>query len=81
MIESIDLHEGSPTAASAHEPKQQRSRDNRDALLDAFIALLDERPYATIGVGDIVRHAGLTSGALYGRFGDKQGLARAAHQR
>lgn len=81
MIEATDLHEGSFMAFGVHEPKQQRSRESRDALLDAFIALLDERPYADIGVGDIVRRAGLTSGALYGRFGDKRGLARAAHER
>jgi AcrR family transcriptional regulator len=81
VIEATDLHEGLATAVGVHEPKQQRSRENRDALLDAFIALLDERPYAGIGVGEIVRRAGLTSGALYGRFGDKRGLARAAHER
>jgi AcrR family transcriptional regulator len=81
VIEATDLHEGSLTAVAIYEPKQQRSRENRDALLDAFVALLDEKPYADIGVGDIVRRAGLTTGALYGRFGDKRGLAHAAHER
>jgi AcrR family transcriptional regulator len=81
VIEATELRGGSSTAVGVYEPKQQRSRASRDALLDAFIALLDERPYADIGVGDIVRRAGLTSGALYGRFGDKRGLARAAHER
>ncbi|MGV0806572.1 TetR/AcrR family transcriptional regulator [Mycolicibacterium setense] len=81
MIEATDLHEVSSTELGVHAPKQLRSRESRDALLDAFIALLDERPYADIGVSDIVRRAGLTTGALYGRFGDKRGLARAAHER
>lgn len=81
MIETTELHEGPSTVVGASEPKQQRSRANRDALLDAFISLLEERPYADIGVTEIARRAGLTSGALYGRFGDKRGLARAAHER
>lgn len=81
MIETTDLHAGTSTVAGASEPKQQRSRESRDALLDAFVSLLNERPYADIGVAEIARRAGLTSGALYGRFGDKRGLARAAHER
>lgn len=63
------------------EPKQQRSRANREALLDAFMELLNERPYATVGIADVARRAGLTTGALYGRFGDKRGMALAAHER
>lgn len=81
MIETTDLHEGTSTVIGASEPKQQRSRESRDALLDAFISLLDERPYTDIGVTEVARRAGLTSGALYGRFGDKRGLARAAYER
>ncbi|WP_169812266.1 TetR/AcrR family transcriptional regulator [Nocardia xishanensis] len=81
MIETTDLHEGTSAVVGVGEPKQQRSRETRDALLDAFVSLLDERPYADIGVAEIARRAGLTSGALYGRFGDKRGLALAAHER
>src|SRR5882672_12197735 len=56
-------------------PKQDRSRANREALLDALMDLLYERPYADIGVADIARRAGMTTGAVYGRFEDKRGLA------
>jgi AcrR family transcriptional regulator len=62
-------------------PKQDRSRANREALLDALMDLLYERPYADIGVADIARRAGMTTGALYGRFGDKRGVAIALHER
>jgi AcrR family transcriptional regulator len=62
-------------------PKQDRSRANREALLDALMDLLYERPYADIGVADISRRAGMTTGAVYGRFGDKRGLAVALHER
>jgi AcrR family transcriptional regulator len=43
--------------------------------------LLYERPYADIGVADISRRAGMTTGAVYGRFGDKRGVAIALHER
>jgi AcrR family transcriptional regulator len=80
VIETIGL-QVPVSLRSAVEPKQERSRQNRDALLDAFMGLRDERPYTQIGIADIARRAGLTTGALYGRFGDKRGLARAAHER
>gem|GEM_PF-7030324 len=63
------------------EPKQERSRASREALLDAFLDLLSDRTYAEIGVADIARRAGLTTGAVYGRFGDKRGAALALHER
>jgi AcrR family transcriptional regulator len=62
-------------------PKQDRSRANREALLDALMDLLYERPYADIGVADIAGRAGMTTGAVYGRFGDKRGVAIALHER
>jgi AcrR family transcriptional regulator len=62
-------------------PKQDRSRANREALLDALMDLLYERPFADIGVADIARRAGMTTGAVYGRFGDKSGVAIALHER
>jgi len=49
--------------------------------MDALQELLDERAYAEIGISEIARRAGLTTGALYARFGDKHGLAMALHER
>jgi AcrR family transcriptional regulator len=62
-------------------PKQERSRVNRESLLDALESLLLERPYSEIGISEIARRAGLTTGALYARFGDKRGLALALYER
>jgi len=72
-------------AASTQRPtveaKQERSRATREALLDAFMDLLHERPYADIRPADIAQRAGLTHGALYGRFGDKRGAVLALYER
>jgi AcrR family transcriptional regulator len=73
--------QGGAQRPPAIEAKQERSRANREALLDAFMELLGERPYVEIGVGDIARRAGLTTGAVYARFGDKRGVALAVHER
>jgi AcrR family transcriptional regulator len=63
------------------EAKSERSRVTQEALLDAFVDLLGERPYAQIGVAQIAARAGLTTGAIYGRFGSKQGVVLALHTR
>ena len=65
----------------ALEAKSDRSRVTHEALLDAFVDLLGERPYAQIGVAHIAARAGLTTGAIYSRFGSKQGVVLALHTR
>src|SRR5882757_8975856 len=85
MIEStaeqLDGQWPSAPRPPAIAAKRERSRASREALLDALMELLRERPYADIGVSDIARRAGLTTGAIYARFGDKRGVALAAHDR
>ncbi|WP_329410203.1 TetR/AcrR family transcriptional regulator [Nocardia vinacea] len=87
MIEATSAHPPpSPTvgrrmAGDEIEAKQQRSRASREALLDALDALLHEQPYVDIGISDIVRRAGLTTGALYARFDGKRGLELALYER
>jgi len=85
MIENAVTHLDGPWPSAARPPaieaKRERSRATREALLDALMELLRERPYADIGVSDIARRAGLTTGAIYARFGDKRGVALAAHDR
>jgi AcrR family transcriptional regulator len=63
------------------QAKQERSRSTREALLDAFMELLHERPYAEVGLADIAHKAGMTTGAVYARFGSKRGLGTALHER
>src|SRR5947199_10784359 len=51
------------------EPKQARSQATRERLLDALSDLLQTRSYGEISVADIAAAAGLTTGAVYARFG------------
>lgn len=73
--------QGGGTREPDMTPKQERSRANREALLNAFADLLAERPYADISTFDVATRAGMTTGAVYSRFRDKQGMALALHER
>lgn len=55
----------------------ERSRTTRTALIETARALFAERGYAAVPADEIVRASGVTRGALYHHFGDKQGLFRA----
>src|SRR4051795_13555188 len=50
----------------------------RDRLLDAAASVFAERGYDRAGVQEIARRAGLTTGAIYGRFTGKAELLQAA---
>jgi AcrR family transcriptional regulator len=50
----------------------------RDRLLDAAAAVFAEKGYDRAGVQEIARRAGLTTGAIYGRFAGKADLLQAA---
>jgi AcrR family transcriptional regulator len=63
------------------EPKQARAHETRERLLDGLARLLQERSYGEISVADIAAAADLTTGAVYGRFGDKRGVAIALSER
>jgi AcrR family transcriptional regulator len=50
----------------------------RERLVDAATAVFAERGYDGAGVQEIARRAGLTTGAIYGRFSGKAELLREA---
>src|SRR5436190_4900923 len=50
----------------------------RDALLDAAARVFARQGYAGTKIQDIVREAGLSTGAVYGRFRSKNDLLREA---
>ncbi|WP_027005850.1 TetR/AcrR family transcriptional regulator [Conexibacter woesei] len=58
----------------------QRSAITRRALLEAARGLFGERGYAAVGTEEIVRHAGVTRGALYHQFKDKEQLFEAVFE-
>jgi AcrR family transcriptional regulator len=57
--------------------QQDRSKATRAALITTARRLFAEHGYAAVPAGEIVAKAGLTRGALYHHFQDKQGLFEA----
>jgi AcrR family transcriptional regulator len=63
-----------PESATLRAPKQERSARVLARLLSAAKALLGERDFDAISVGDIAARAGLSVGVLYTRFPSKEHL-------
>jgi AcrR family transcriptional regulator len=64
----------------ANEPQQTRSRRSRDSMVAVARELLIEGGAEAVTVAEVSRRAGISVGALYGRFGDKAGLLRDVHE-
>ena len=67
--------------AHARAPKQGRSRQSFERIIEATIDLLRERPYDQITLAEICQRAGVSNGALYGRVTGKDELLRAVQVR
>src|SRR3954470_21788575 len=57
--------------------KAARAQQTRQALLLAARALFGEHGYASTSIDEVVKRAGVTKGALYHHFRDKDDLFRA----
>lgn len=68
-------------ARKRRPPKQERSRKTYDALLDAAEKLLKEKPWEQISTVAIMAEAGLSNGAIYGRFKSKDDLLVGLYER
>ncbi|MFL5385458.1 MAG: TetR/AcrR family transcriptional regulator [Longimicrobiaceae bacterium] len=64
-----------------HPPRQERSRETLARLLDAAEAVLAEGGLEAATVPAIAKRAGLSVGAVYRRFPDKDALLRAVYFR
>jgi AcrR family transcriptional regulator len=73
--------DGQEDVEDAHAPKQERSRRTLDRLLTAAEAVLAERGLDGATVPAIAERAGLSVGAVYRRFPDKEALMRAVYER
>lgn len=62
-------------------PRQKRSVKTHNALLDAAERLLRDRPWDEISTVDIMLEAGVSNGAIYGRFKSKDDLLVALYER
>lgn len=65
-------------AASAKEPKQDRSRATRQRLLEAAVACLAERGWAGSTVSVVAERAGVSRGAAQHHFPTREDLFTAA---
>ncbi len=62
-------------------PRQARSQDTLDRILDAAEALIAEKGFRDATVAEIARRAGSSVGSFYTRFHDKDGLLYALYDR
>jgi AcrR family transcriptional regulator len=72
----------SPTALHwIKPPRQARTQESLERLLDAAEALLIDKRFEDIHVAEIVNRAGTSVAAFYRRFQDKEALLHALHER
>ena len=62
-------------------PKQGRSEESLEKILDATLEQLLENGAEGLSVASVAERAGYTVGALYRRFADKKSLLHAVHER
>ncbi|WP_034089620.1 ScbR family autoregulator-binding transcription factor [Streptacidiphilus albus] len=69
----------SPVATASGRPpkalKQERARNTRRTILDAAAQVFAEKGFAAMTLQDVAERAGLTKGALYFHFSNKESLA------
>jgi AcrR family transcriptional regulator len=66
--------------ASVRPPKQKRSHESLERVLDASTTLLAEKGFDAFTIQDVSQRADVSVGAIYARFGSKESLLRAVHR-
>lgn len=67
--------------SAVRPPKQRRSRESYERVLDAAHALLEENGFEGFTAQEVAARSGVSVGAIYERFGNKETLLRAVHAR
>lgn len=68
------------TDMTVRPPKQKRSHESLERVLDASIQLLEEKGFDAFTVQEVSQRADVSVGAIYARFGSKESLLRAVHR-
>jgi AcrR family transcriptional regulator len=68
------------TEAAVRPPKQKRSQESLERVLDAATKLLEEKGFDAFTIQDVSQRADVSVGAIYARFGNKETLLRAVHK-
>lgn len=63
------------------QPKQARSQETMNHILDTAAAILEHKTFDQLTVNEVVQQAGTSVGAFYGRFRDKEALLQALDAR
>src|ERR1043165_6600180 len=72
---ALPKHAGGLSLQWVKPPRQERSRDTHDRLIEAAERLVSRgRAWSDIGVVELVKEAGTSVGAFYNRFRDKDAL-------
>ncbi|MBI9107548.1 MAG: TetR/AcrR family transcriptional regulator [Spirochaetales bacterium] len=64
-----------------NEPRQVRSQETMDHILDAAAQILETKNFEELTIAMVVKKAGTSVGAFYGRFKDKETLLQALDER
>src|SRR5690242_13744108 len=67
------------TETSVRPPKQRRSQQSLERVIDASKQLLEEKGFEGFTIQDVSQRADVSVGAIYARFGNKESLLRAVH--
>ncbi len=66
---------------SIREPKQQRAKEKKAAIVQAGYALFCEKGYHQTNTAEIAKRAGVSTGIIYSYFSDKHDILLAVVQR
>lgn len=72
---------GSQGGEKRHQPKQSRSQETWNSILEAAAGLFAEKGYEQTTTHQIASAAGVSVGALYRYFSDKEAILRELYQR